>query len=508
MTNKKNFYITTPLYYPSANLHIGHAYTTILADIFARYKRENNYNVFFLVGSDEHGQKIESKAKEANKKPIDFVNYIVNNFKKLWKKLNISYDVFERTTNIKHEILCKNIFSILLKKELIYKSDYSGKYCTSCEEFLTPTQLTNENQCITCKNKITSFKEETYFLKISKFKEFLLKLFDTDFLYPDERKNEMVNNFIKPGLFDLSVTRVSFDWGIKINENPKHVLYVWLDALLGYLSGIQFQENNNFFNKYWGKDTEIIQFIGKEITRFHSIYWPIILNCLNLRMPNKLISHGWIVMNDEKMSKSLGNIVDPFNLIKEFGADVVRYFLGTNFKITIDNNYNRDIFISYYNNNLVNNYGNLVSRVSKMILKYFNGEIDNISFSNWKNDKFINLIFETINICKLNFDSYNLFDANKSIMNLFSFANKYIEDKKPWTLYKNDNKKLKEILTKLSLAIIVGTFLLKPILVTKTKEVFELFDIKSSEINYDKIFHFKFLNKIKITKNIILFKRK
>ncbi len=505
--NKKTFYITTPLYYPSDNLHIGHTYSTVLADVFNRYKKQNNYDTFFLVGSDEHGQKIENKAREINKKPIEFVNEIVKKFKYLWKELGIEYDVFERTTNKQHESLCKDIFSFLLENNYVYKGEYKGIYCKSCEEFLTSTQINEKGECKISLNKIEMVNEESYFFKVSKFSNFLLKLFnEKDFLFPIERRKEMINNFIKPGLSDLSITRISFNWGIPIREDKKHILYVWIDALSGYLSGIKYKVNNEIFNKYWGKDTEIIQIIGKEITRFHSIYWPSLLESLNLRQPNKLISHGWITLNNNKMSKSLGNIIDPHDLIKEYGIDALRYFLSTGLKIETDNNYNSEILKNYYNANLANNYGNLISRVSNMIKKYFSGNIKNIKID--FNSKIIIETKKTIKFFKAKMNDYNIYEANKILMQLFSLANKYIEDKKPWTLFGKDNNILKTMMINLTIVIIVGTFLLKPFLIKKYKDVFNQFDIDEKNINYDNLDKMEFIKNIKINKADILFKRK
>ncbi len=506
MIKKKNFYITTPLYYPNSTLHIGHAYTTVLADVLARYKKMSGYNVFFLVGSDEHGQKIEQTAKKLNKTPLEFVTENVQKFKELWKLLNIDYDQFERTTNKQHEVLCQNVFSQLLAKKYIYKSAYSGLYCKSCEEFLTSAQVNENNNCIVCYNNVESFSEETFFFKVSKFNAFILKLLNGKFLLPFERQKEMINNFVQPGLADLSVTRISFSWGINIHEDKKHILYVWLDALLGYLSGIKYQSDNSFFEKYWGKDTEIVQLIGKEITRFHSIYWPAILKALDLRMPDKLISHGWIIMNDQKMSKSIGNVIDPVLLVQEYGSDAIRYFLAAYLKIDIDNNYNAEILKDYYNSHLVNNYGNLVSRVTKMVLKYFDGKMTNITLNH--DSQLLKLIMTSVDKFNTFMDSYDINNANKIVIQLFSYTNKYIEDIKPWTFFENKQEELKIILAELCYVILVGTYLLKPFLVNKSKEVFRQFNLNLDSINLKTIMNLNFCKNINISKGDILFQRK
>ncbi len=503
--NKKSFYITTPLYYPSGLLHIGHAYSTVYADVINRYKKFDDYDTYFLVGADEHGQKIAQKAKAASKTPIEFVNGNVEKFILLWKDLNIKYDFFIRTTSLKHQKTVKQIFSNLLEKKLVYKDYYSGLYCKTCEEFLTPLQV-KDGKCLVSLDPIEEIKEETIFLKTSQFGDFLLDYYkkNPNFIFPKSREKEMVNNFIKPGLTDLSITRVSFDWGIKLDQYPKHVFYVWLDALSGYLSGIKYQEDPKFFKKYWNKNSEIVQIIGKEITRFHTIYWPIILKTQNLRFPNKIISHGWITFNKNKMSKSLGNVINPYDLIKQYGCDALRYFLVSEFKIENDSNYTPLIMKKNYNNNLVNNYGNLVSRLTNMVLKYFDGKISN-------DEKFVSKLIDIksfITQYKNLMDKYDVYKTNELIMKLLDSANKYIEDNKPWTLWNKNNDQLKFLLSDISYVIIISSFLLKPIIPIKTKEVLNVFHIKNiDKIKLSQLVNLDFVKNINIKEKIILFKR-
>lgn len=506
----KNFYITTPLYYPSSKLHLGHSYSSVIADVINRYKKSLGYNTFFLVGTDEHGQKIAKKAAELNLKPIDFVNLNVLKIKNLWKILEIDYDVFKRTTNKDHKELCQKIFDILLKKDLLYKGLYQGIYCKSCEEFLTSFQVNNNNNkifCNVCKNEVDICKEETYFFKVSKFKLFLIKMFKENQinLFPKERINEMVNNFVLNSLQDLSITRTSFNWGINIKNDKNHILYVWFDALIGYLSGIKYLKDDLFFNKYWSFNSEIIQIIGKEITRFHAIYWPVLLNSLNLKLPDHIISHGWITHKDLKMSKSLGNVIDPLKIIEIYGVDALRFFIIVGLNLDSDNKYSEINFKDFYNANLVNNYGNLVSRVTKMIRKYFSSKIKNFDLSFSKNSLLINdslaLIIEFKNLMA------NLYiqKAYKKLFLLFSKANKYIEVIKPWTI--KDKQKLKEIMQELSYVILVGTFLLKPVLIKTCKKVFRQFLIEDDKLNWKILSNLNWIRNININVSDILFKR-
>lgn len=506
MGKKQAFYVTTPIYYPSGNLHIGHAYTTTLADILARYKKEKGYEVFFLTGSDEHGLKIQQKAEEAGVDPKTYVDGIVENFKELWSKLNISYDRFIRTTDEDHVNAVKNIFSLLLKKDLIYPSTYKGKYCVSCEEFLTQEQMNDNFEHVVCQKKAIDFEEETYMLRVSQFKNFLVEIFNTDFLEPKERRNEMLNNFVLNDLEDLSVTRVSFDWGIKVNENKKHIIYVWLDALSNYITALGFQTpNKKLLNKFWSEDTEIVQLVGKEITRFHSIYWPVILKSLDLRLPNKLLSHGWILNKDAKMSKSIGNVVSPIELINKYSSDALRFYIAACLPMERDGNYSEELFEEAYNINLANNIGNLISRTSKMIMKYFDGVLQNASI-NYSSNIVGSSRYAIEKYCSL-MDQYNIYEAVQVTLKLGQEVNKLIETTKPWELEKNnDIEKLKQFLCDIRHVIVVINYLLKPILTEKYNLMQRQLGCDPSKINFNNLLTDD-INFDKINSKDILFER-
>ncbi|QGS52444.1 methionine--tRNA ligase [Spiroplasma tabanidicola] len=503
---KKTFYVSTPIYYPSGKLHIGHTYTSTLADVMARYKKENFYDVFFLTGSDEHGQKIEQKAKEQNKSPKEYVDEIVLTFKDLWEKLDIKYDRFIRTTDEDHIKAVQKIFSFLLEKDLIFLSDYKGKYCISCEEFLTFEQMDKDFVHNVCKNTAIDFQEETYMLRVSKFQKYLQDLFKTDFLEPESRKNEMLNSFINTGLEDLSVTRVSFKWGIPVLENDKHIIYVWIDALSNYITALGYgSDNTSLLEKFWAKDSEILQIVGKEITRFHSIYWPIILNSLNLKTPDKLLSHGWIISGGNKMSKSLGNVIDPIELLKKYSSDAVRFYIINNLPTDKDGEWTEELFIESFNINLANNIGNLLSRVSNMIIKYFDGLLPKKEVA--KNNYLVKIGEETIVNYKKFMDKYDMSSAIKEVLKLSQECNKFIEDTKPWALEKeNKLDELNEVLTILQKNIIIISYLLKPILTKSFSSMIEQMGLKHQEINFDSIEKNNF-NYKKIIDKLVLFER-
>ncbi|QBQ08203.1 methionyl-tRNA synthetase [Spiroplasma gladiatoris] len=503
---KKTFFVSTPIYYPSGNLHIGHTYTTTLADVMARYKKENFYEVFFLTGSDEHGQKIEQKAKENNITPKEYVNEVVETFKDLWNKLDINYDRFIRTTDEDHIIAVQKIFSFLLKKDLIYLSEYKGKYCISCEEFLTFEQMDKDFVHNVCKNVATDFQEETYMLRVSKFQKYLQDLFKTNFLVPESRKNEMLNSFINTGLEDLSVTRVSFSWGIPVLENPKHIVYVWIDALSNYITALGFgSDNTELLEKFWSEDGEILQIVGKEITRFHSIYWPILLNSLNLKTPNKLLSHGWIISGGNKMSKSLGNVIDPIELLKSYSSDAVRFYIINNLPTDRDGEWTEELFIESFNTNLANNVGNLISRVSNMIIKYFNGKLNTKLLD--KNHYLVRMGLETIEKYKKLMDNYEMNAAIKEVLKLAQECNKFIEETKPWNLEKEDKlEELNETLLILQKNILIVSYLLKPILTKSYENMILQMGVNPEKVNFDSLTN----NKIDfetISKKLVLFER-
>ena len=392
--NKEKFYITTPIYYPSANFHIGHCYTTIIADAIARYKRLTGYDVFYLTGTDEHGLKIQKKAEEAGITPQEYVDKIVVNSKDLWKSLNISYDKFIRTTDPEHVVCVQRIFEKLYNQGDIYKGEYKGLYCTPCESFWTETQLV-DGKCPDCGRDVNEVSEEAYFFKLSKYQDRLVKFYEEHptFIEPESRKNEMLNNFIKPGLEDLCVSRTTFDWGIPVTFDPKHVVYVWIDALTNYLSALGYlSEDDSLFKKYWPANLHIV---GKEIVRFHTIIWPIMLMALDLPLPDKVFGHGWLVINGGKISKSLGNYKDPREYIDAYGVDAVRYFVLREVPFGSDGNFSEEALINRTNGDLANILGNLVNRTIGMANKYFDGVVTNTNVNEEVDNK---LIEETIGL--------------------------------------------------------------------------------------------------------------
>lgn len=507
--NKKLFYVTTPIYYSNANLHIGHAYTTTLADIFNRYKKMMGYKTFFLTGSDEHGEKIEKKAKEAGMTPYEFTTIIVNNFKLLWNKLGIEYTKFIRTTDKKHKIGVQKIFSKLYNNGDIYLGQYEGLYCIVCEEFLSEIKIDKlKKQCLFCGNKLQIIKEETYFFKVLKYNNFLINYYNNNkFIEPEYIKNEILNNFIIPGLNDLSITRTTFSWGIKTLENSKHIIYVWIDALSNYLTALGYlSDNKTLFDEFWNNpNVEILQLLGKEISRFHAIYWPIMLKSLGLRQPNKLLLHSLILFKDAKISKSIGNIVDPLYLINKYGRDMLRFYLSYEISIENDRIFSYELFLKSYNTNLVNNIGNLVSRVSNMICKYFNGylikqkKLDNILIKN---------CIKTIKNYKQVMDSYKISKGLNLILKLCNNANKYIEKNRPWELKKNKKiEQLHEILSSLAYTIVVSSFLLKPILIDGYQKIADYFNINLNDLTFKTILKQDIIYNRKIKKKENLFNR-
>ncbi|PPE04824.1 methionyl-tRNA synthetase [Entomoplasma ellychniae] len=505
----KKFYITTPIYYPSGNLHIGHAYTTTLADILKRYKKLDGYETYFLTGSDEHGQKIEQKAEEENLTPMEYLKDKVESFKTLWNLLYIDYDKFIRTTDVYHKETVKKIFTKLLEEGYIYEGKYEGFYCVSCEEFLNFDQITEDNRCKISNNAVAVVQEDTYFLQLSKFQNFIENdVLASDFLIPAYRRNEMINSFVKPELKDLSVTRTSFSWGIPINENPKHVVYVWIDALTNYITALGYlQENDNNFKKYWeDKDTEILHLAGKEIIRFHSIYWPAILKGLNLRQPNHLLGHGWILSGGTKMSKSIGNVVDPIEIIQKYGADGFRFYIAYELPTEKDGNFTEDLFVESYNAHLANNVGNLISRTNQMITKYFEGKLNHSVIK--MNSVVEQEVISTINNYKKLMDEYKISEATRVVLDLGKTLNKYIEEQTPWTLAKEERfEELEKVLITLQKAIVVVILLLKPILVENSDKMFNDMGVSNKQIeiiNFDNILEIKFK---KIESKQILFNR-
>lgn len=486
MENKK-FYVTTPIYYPSDNFHIGHCYTTIIADSIARFKRLSGYDTFFLTGTDEHGQKIEKKAKECGVTPKEYVDKIVDNAKDLWASLNISYDKFIRTTDKEHEEVVQKIFKKLYDQGDIYKGEYKGLYCTPCESFWTETQLDENGNCPDCHREVHEVKEEAYFFKLSKYQAWLEEFLDShpDFIEPTSRKNEMINNFIKPGLSDLCVSRTSFKWGVPVSFDENHVVYVWIDALSNYISALGYlTDDDSLFKKYWPADLHIV---GKEIVRFHTIIWPIMLKALDLPLPKKVFGHGWLVIDGGKISKSLGNYKDPREYINSYGVDAVRYYALREVPFGSDGNFSEEALVTRTNSDLANILGNLVNRTIGMVNKYFAGNVTNtkiyedidkdlIDYATSLKENVTNLV-----------DNLELSNAIDKIFDLFRKCNKYIDDVTPWILVKDESKKgrLECTLYNLLECIRIGSVLLQAFLPTTAEKIFK--QINTKETSFDTI---------------------
>lgn len=439
MCKKKPYYITTPIYYPSGKPHIGHCYTTVACDSIARYRRMQGYDVMFLTGTDEHGLKIEQKAAEKGVSPKQYVDEIVEIFKNLWKFMNISYDRYIRTTDDYHIETVQKIFKKLYDKGYIYKGEYKGKYCTPCESFWTESQLV-DGKCPECGREVVEAKEEAYFLKMAPFADRIEKLLlETDYLQPKNRALELVNNFIKPGLEDLCVSRTSFSWGIPVTFDDKHVVYVWIDALSNYISALGFyNEKYNDFDRFWPAD---LHMVAKDIMRFHAITWPAMLMALDLPLPKHLAVHGWITFNGQKMSKSLGNVVDPFILGKRYGADAIRYHILREMALGADSSFSNEIMINRINSDLANGFGNLVSRTVAMVEKYFGGTLPTERQVGEFDDELINCATSLREKVDKYIDETQLNNALAEIFKVVSRANKYIDETTPWVLAKDESNR-------------------------------------------------------------------
>ncbi|WP_085056214.1 methionine--tRNA ligase [Mycoplasma sp. (ex Biomphalaria glabrata)] len=448
----KKVYITTPIYYPNSTLHIGHAYSTVIADSYKRFRINTGDDVYFLTGSDEHGQKIEKQAQLLNLTPQQLVDKNVENFKILWKKLNINYDQFIRTTSQRHKDIVVKVYELLKNKELIYKDFYRGNYCIPCETYYQKKELINEKFCPICGKETQLLELESFFFKMSSFEDWITNVIKNNeiIILPENRKSELLNNFLGGQFTNLSITRNNYTWGINVESN--HVLYVWIDALFNYISALGFLTNDDaLYKKYWDNDdVERIHIIGKEITRFHCIYWPILLHSLELKLPSKIIAHGWITVNNEKMSKSLGNVVNPLELIDKYGADSLRYFLMKSNKIGNDFSFDIENFIFVINSDLANNVGNLVSRTFNMIQKYNSGMVPKFKNKEKLNDDIEFKINEAFN----EFKNFNSNKAINIVQEICEFLNKLIENEKPWELFtRSDLEKLNWILTTLVVSI-------------------------------------------------------
>lgn len=483
---KKPFYITTPIYYPSGNPHIGHCYTTVACDSIARYRRMQGYDVMFLTGTDEHGLKIEQKAAEKGVTPKEYVDEVVKTFKKLWSYMNISYDRYIRTTDDYHIETVQKIFKALYDKGYIYKGEYKGKYCTPCESFWTESQLDENGCCPECHREVTEAKEEAYFFKMSPFAERIEKLLtETDYLQPKTRATELVNNFIKPGLEDLCVSRTTFKWGIPVTFDDKHVVYVWIDALSNYISALGFwNEQYNDFDKFWPAD---VHMVAKDIMRFHAIVWPAMLMALDLPLPKHLAVHGWITFNGQKMSKSLGNVVDPFILGERYGADAIRYHILREMALGADSSFSNEIMINRINSDLANGLGNLVSRTVAMADKYFGGTLP---ADREEGDFDAELIAEAEELrAKVDefMDKTQINNALAEIFKVVSRANKYIDETAPWVLGKDESKKarLATVLYNLLETIRIVSTLLSNFMPTTMPKVWEQIGAAESDITYE-----------------------
>lgn len=471
----KTFYLTTPIYYPSGNLHIGHAYTTVAGDAMARYKRLRGYDVMYLTGTDEHGQKIQRKAEEKGVTPQGYVDDIVSGIQELWKKLDISYDDFIRTTQERHKQVVEKIFARLLEQGDIYLDQYEGWYCTPCESFYTDRQLVDGN-CPDCGRPVEKVKEESYFFRMSKYVDRLLKYYEEnpEFIQPESRKNEMINNFIKPGLEDLAVSRTTFDWGIKVPGDPKHVIYVWIDALSNYITALGYgTENDAKYLKYWPADVHIV---GKEIVRFHTIYWPIMLMALDLPLPKKVFAHGWLLMKDGKMSKSKGNVVDPVTLIDRYGLDALRYYLLREVPFGADGVFTPEGFVERINFDLANDLGNLLNRTVAMINRYFDGTIPDYTDSTEVFDAaLLQVNREVVSSYEEAMEKMEFSVALSSIWQLVSRTNKYIDETQPWNLAKTEENKAKlaSVMVHLAESLRRIAVLLQPFLTRTPKEIFK-----------------------------------
>ncbi|WP_079523142.1 methionine--tRNA ligase [Solibacillus isronensis] len=489
MSEQQTFYITTPIYYPSGKFHIGTAYTTVASDAIARYKRLKGFDVRFLTGMDEHGQKIQEKAQEANMHPQDYVNEIAEGAKKLWNTMDISYNDFIQTTESRHTDSVEKIFQKFLDNGDIYKGEYEGLYCVPCESYYTETQLV-DGKCPDCGRDVQKVKEESYFFNMKKYSDRLLAYYENnaEFIEPESRKNEMINNFIKPGLEDLSVSRTSFDWGIKVPGNPKHVIYVWVDALSNYITSLGYgSDNEELFNKYWPADVHVV---GKDIVRFHTIYWPIFLMALDLPLPKKIFAHGFIMMKDGKMSKSKGNVVYPEMLIERYGLDATRYFLLRELPFGQDGVFSPESFVERTNFDLANDLGNLLNRTVSMMNKYFDGVIPTENLEATQFDAALKEHAENVRVrYEESMEKMQFSVVLSELWSLVSRTNKYIDETSPWVLAKEeaDKNKLAAVMNNLAESLRHIAVMIQPFMTNAPKQIIEQLGLDEKSLQWDTI---------------------
>jgi methionyl-tRNA synthetase len=506
----KKYYITTPIYYPSDKLHIGHSYTTVAADTMARYKRLRGYDVMFLTGTDEHGLKIQRKAEEKGLTPKQYVDEIVAGIKELWKLMKITNDKFIRTTDKQHEETVQKIFKKLYDQGDIYKSEYEGWYCTPCESFWTKTQLV-DGKCPDCGREVELTKEESYFFRLSKYQDRLIKLLEEnpDFIQPASRRNEMLNNFLRPGLEDLCVSRTTFNWGIPVTFDPGHVVYVWIDALSNYISALGYMTDNDAdFKKFWPADAHLV---GKEIVRFHTIIWPAMLMALGEPLPKQVYGHGWLLLEGGKMSKSKGNVVDPVVLVGKYGLDAIRYFLLREVPFGSDGIFNNEALINRINSDLANDLGNLVSRTVAMIDRYFGGTIPSFREPGVFDEDLINVVMKTPVEVERLMDELQFNLALSEIWKAISRTNKYIDETQPWVLSKDESKKgrLAQVLYNLAESIRIISVLIQPFMPETPEKIWEQLGINDKKlVEWDTVKTWgKFPESAKVNKGPALFPR-